>query len=78
MKSYYLSSFSSFSLKELSQTIIYLQEIVSQNMADKSEPEEQPRFLEGEKILCFHGPLIYEAKIQKVEYALITDDAMRR
>merc|ERR1719356_2384972 len=36
-------------------------------MADKSEPEEQPRFLEGEKILCFHGPLIYEAKIQKVE-----------
>ena len=47
-------------------------------MADKSEPEEQPRFLEGEKILRFHGHLIYEAKIQKVEYALITDDAMRR
>ena len=47
-------------------------------MADKSEPEEQPRFLEGEKILCFHGHLIYEVKIQKVEYALITDDAMRR
>ena len=23
--------------------------------------------MEGEKILCFHGPLIYEAKIQKVE-----------
>ena len=39
----------------------------SKNMADKSEPEEQPRFAEGEKILCFHGPLIYEAKIQKVE-----------
>ena len=42
-------------------------------MADKSEPEEQPRL-----ILCFHGHLIYEAKIQIVEYALITDDGMRR
>ena len=26
----------------------------------------QSRFVEGEKVLCFHGPLIYEAKIQKV------------
>lgn len=29
--------------------------------------EEQLRFSEGERILCFHGPLIYEAKIQKVD-----------
>jgi hypothetical protein len=28
---------------------------------------ECPRFAENERILCFHGPLIYEAKIQKVE-----------
>ena len=33
----------------------------------QSEPEIETKFLEGEKILCFHGPLIYEAKIQKVE-----------
>ena len=25
------------------------------------------RFLEGERVLCFHGPLIYEAKINKVK-----------
>lgn len=37
-------------------------------MGDKAEEtEECPRFSEGEKILCFHGILIYEAKIQKVE-----------
>ena len=24
-------------------------------------------FCDGEKVLCFHGPLIYEAKINKVE-----------
>ena len=24
------------------------------------------RFKENEKVLCFHGPLIYEAKVQKV------------
>ncbi len=29
--------------------------------------EVETKFLDGEKILCFHGPLIYEAKIQKVE-----------
>ena len=34
---------------------------------EEAEPEEFPRFAEGEKILCFHGPLIYEAKIQKFE-----------
>ncbi|XP_059487420.1 mortality factor 4-like protein 1 [Neocloeon triangulifer] len=26
------------------------------------------RFAEGEKVLCFHGPLIYEAKCLKVEF----------
>ena len=37
------------------------------------EPEKckekgiQDKWKEGEKILCFHGPLIYEAKIQQVE-----------
>ena len=25
------------------------------------------RFVEGERVLCFHGPLIYEAKINKVK-----------
>ena len=24
------------------------------------------RFIENEKVLCFHGPLIYEAKVNKV------------
>merc|ERR1711860_367429 len=47
--------------------VLFFWNLFQQNMADKSEPEEQPRFLEGEKIFCFHGPLIYEAKIQKVE-----------
>eukprot|EP00095_Tigriopus_kingsejongensis_P005322 snap_masked-scaffold123_size333416-processed-gene-2.3 protein:Tk05322 transcript:snap_masked-scaffold123_size333416-processed-gene-2.3-mRNA-1 annotation:"mortality factor 4-like protein 1" len=32
----------------------------------KAEPAALGRFFEGEKVLCFHGPLIYEAKIQKV------------
>ena len=27
------------------------------------------RFLENEKVLCFHGPLIYEAKVQKVRWS---------
>jgi mortality factor 4-like protein 1 len=31
-----------------------------------SPPAEQ-KWTKGEKILCFHGPLIYEAKIQEVE-----------
>lgn len=36
-------------------------------MSEKcEEPEECPKFVDGEKILCFHGPLIYEAKIQRV------------
>merc|ERR1711860_225788 len=37
---------------------------------DKTKSEDQIRFSEGEKILCFSGPSIYEAKILKVE----TDD----
>lgn len=36
-------------------------------MSEKGEePEECPSFVDGEKILCFHGPLIYEAKVQRV------------
>merc|ERR1719232_801697 len=33
------------------------------------EPEKvsEEKWKEGEKILCFHGPLIYEAKIQRLE-----------
>ena len=27
------------------------------------------KFHEGEKVLCFHGPLIYEAKVKKVLYS---------
>ena len=34
---------------------------------EKLEEKIQEKWLEGEKILCFHGPLIYEAKIQRVE-----------
>lgn len=39
----------------------------------KVEPKEElekvreEKWKEGEKILCFHGPLIYDAKIQRVE-----------
>ena len=37
----------------------------------KAETEKEKvtdnKWKEGEKILCFHGPLIYEAKIQRVE-----------
>ena len=35
--------------------------------SDPEGPLLDTKFLEGEKVLCFHGPLIYEAKIQKVE-----------
>ena len=34
---------------------------------NKAQPENQLQFTEGEKILCFSGPLIYEAKILKGE-----------
>merc|ERR1711892_913946 len=41
---------------------------------DELDPKEEPekireeKWQEGEKILCFHGPLIYDAKIQRVEF----------
>jgi len=34
---------------------------------EKLDEKIQEKWSEGEKILCFHGPLIYEAKIQRVE-----------
>ncbi|XKL67984.1 hypothetical protein PGB90_003475 [Kerria lacca] len=35
---------------------------------DKSEKKmEKSRFSEGEKVLCYHGPLIYEAKCINVK-----------
>ncbi|RKO84807.1 chromo domain-like protein, partial [Blyttiomyces helicus] len=34
-------------------------------MATKTE---EPAFSENETVLCFHGPLMYEAKILKIEY----------
>ncbi|XP_034432325.1 mortality factor 4-like protein 1 isoform X1 [Hippoglossus hippoglossus] len=33
-------------------------------MAPKQEPK--PKFQEGERVLCFHGPLLYEAKCVKI------------
>ncbi|XP_030044736.1 mortality factor 4-like protein 1, partial [Microcaecilia unicolor] len=30
------------------------------------KPEPRPKFQEGERVLCFHGPLLYEAKCVKV------------
>jgi len=30
-------------------------------------PKSQYKFSDGEKVLCFHGPLLYEAKINKCE-----------
>ncbi|XP_075714483.1 mortality factor 4-like protein 1 isoform X3 [Rhinoderma darwinii] len=33
-------------------------------MAPKQDP--RPKFQEGERVLCFHGPLLYEAKCVKV------------
>ena len=26
------------------------------------------RYVDGEKVLCYHGPLLYEAKVNKVQY----------
>jgi len=47
----------------------------SSSAAVKDEPEEsgdeetEPgQFREGEKVLAYHGPLIYDTKIQKAEY----------
>ena len=40
----------------------------SGKVVTEPEPEKvAEKWKEGEKILCFHGPLIYEAKIQQVE-----------
>uniref|UniRef100_A0A8C5BMD2 Mortality factor 4-like protein 1 n=1 Tax=Gadus morhua TaxID=8049 RepID=A0A8C5BMD2_GADMO len=33
-------------------------------MAPKQDPK--PKFSEGERVLCFHGPLLYEAKCVKI------------
>ncbi|CAM9996202.1 unnamed protein product [Lampetra planeri] len=30
------------------------------------KPEPKPKFQEGERVLCFHGPLLYEAKCVKI------------
>ena len=40
------------------------EEIKAENEKEKVTDD---KWKEGEKILCFHGPLIYEAKIQRVE-----------
>lgn len=29
--------------------------------------EKKQKFVEGEKVLCYHGPLLYEAKIHKLK-----------
>lgn len=33
----------------------------------KTSPRNQPKFQEGEKVLCYHGSLLYEAKCLKVD-----------
>ncbi|WOL17471.1 protein MRG1 isoform X2 [Canna indica] len=35
---------------------------------DASDPSADGVFSEGEKVLAYHGPLIYEAKVQKAEF----------
>ena len=42
---------------------------LKQEIKTVPEPEKvsEEKWKEGEKILCFHGPLIYEAKIQRLE-----------
>ncbi|XP_074584907.1 LOW QUALITY PROTEIN: protein MRG1-like [Curcuma longa] len=37
------------------------------NTNDASDPSAGGVFAEGEKVLAYHGPLIYEAKVQKAE-----------
>ena len=39
----------------------------SSSLAGEASATASVRFADGEKVLCFHGPLIYEAKIQKLE-----------
>jgi len=38
-----------------------------EELSKSTEVVEEPKWKTGEKILCFHGPLIYEAKIQNTE-----------
>ena len=42
-------------------------EVETKMDVDKEVGKEEEMWAKGEKILCFHGPLIYEAKIQEVE-----------
>ena len=42
-------------------------EIETKMDVDNEVGKEEEKWAKGEKILCFHGPLIYEAKIQEVE-----------
>merc|ERR1711915_862698 len=44
-------------------------ELIVEKNESKQEVEKarEEKWKEGEKILCFHGPLIYEAKIQREE-----------
>ena len=32
----------------------------------QAAPKQEPKFQEGERVLCFHGPLLREAKCMKV------------
>ncbi|XP_032824547.1 mortality factor 4-like protein 1 isoform X1 [Petromyzon marinus] len=34
------------------------------------KPEPKPKFQEGERVLCFHGPLLYEAKVECVKIVI--------
>lgn len=34
----------------------------------KVDSKQSDRFVDGEKVLCYHGPLLYEAKVNKVQY----------
>merc|ERR1712130_621641 len=58
--------------KDNETTTVKLQDNESKQ-EEIEEPKEEPekaredKWKEGEKILCFHGPLIYDAKIQRVE-----------
>merc|ERR1711962_349096 len=36
-------------------------------LADATTMAPKTKFVESEKVLCFHGPLIYEAKCLKVQ-----------
>ena len=42
-------------------------EVETKMDVDNEVGKEEEKWAKGEKILCFHGPLIYEAKIQEVE-----------